>query len=306
MLQRLVIVVLTLVLAIRPGFPESDRGGGRGENGGGRGGGADGGKGDEKGGGQGESNKGGGSKGGGDNGKDGGKRGGRENGDDGRGRGEAARSSARGEAGTSSGPGGFGSGSSRSGAASVGTSNVGSGGGVAGTSGAGSLGVSLSPGAFGGGAASRGYPGAAGGRGTPTAGQSPTGLSSTTGSVLHPVEDGSRGADDSLPPSLRPVFLGEVFVRPERPRAPGMLPVRPGTPAGMVQACRARIGQAGQRYGAVRVEAVSAGPPRLQRNGVRVAPINVRIVYERGGRVQVRQSAAMCHVNVAGRVTAIR
>ena len=299
MFQRLVIVVLTLVLAIGPGFSESDRGGEQSENGGGRGGGAEGGKGDGKGdgkgGGQGESNKGGGSKG--DNGKDGGKRGGRESGDDG---------GARGEAGTSSGPGGFGMGSSRSGAASVGTSSVGSGGGVAGTSGAGSLGVGLSPGAFGGGAASRGYPGAAGGRGAPTAGQSPTGLSSTTGSVLHLVEDGSRGADDSLPPSLRPVFLGEVFVRPERPRAPGVLPVRLGTPAGMVQACRARIGQAGQRYGAVRVEAVSAGPTRLQRNGIRVAPINVRIVYERGGRVQVRQSAAMCHVNVAGRVTAIR
>jgi hypothetical protein len=179
---------------------------------------------------------------------------------------------------------------------------------VASTRGAGSLGIGISPGGYGGVAASRGYSGIGPAKGLSTTalGQTTTGLPITTGSILRFVEDGSRGADYSLPPSLRPVFLGEVLSRPERPRSLGALQGRPGTPVRIVQACRARIGWAGQRYGAVRVDAVSAGPPRLQRNGARVAPIAVRIVYERGGRVQVKQSAAMCHVNMAGHVTAIR
>jgi hypothetical protein len=140
----------------------------------------------------------------------------------------------------------------------------------------------------------------AGGLGGPSLG------ASTTGSLQRSLEEGPRGADESLPRSLTPVFLGAVFSPPERLRSLGALRGRPGTPVSMVQACRARIGRAGQRYGAVRVDAVGAGPTRLRRNGVRVAPIEVRIVYERGGHVEVRQSAAMCHVSADGRVTAIR
>ena len=44
----------------------------------------------------------------------------------------------------------------------------------------------------------------------------------------------------------------------------------------------------------------------FQRNGAQVAPIAVRIVYERGGLRPSQANAAMCHVNMAGHVTAIR
>jgi hypothetical protein len=62
---------------------------------------------------------------------------------------------------------------------------------------------------------------------------------------------------------------------------PRPLPRVAGVPRGAVDACRDTIAAQAVRYGAVRVEAASAGSLRRARNGMTQAPIAARIVYAR-------------------------
>lgn len=109
----------------------------------------------------------------------------------------------------------------------------------------------------------------------------------------------------SLPPILRPSRTGRGNSTLGYPfGSVGPLKMIPGTPAAVVQACRAAIISAAKPLGAVRVRAVSAGALR-QRRGALTAPIQVRIDYAGKGGIEVRQAKVGCRLDKAGRVTAI-
>ncbi|WP_287382148.1 hypothetical protein [Mesorhizobium sp.] len=108
-----------------------------------------------------------------------------------------------------------------------------------------------------------------------------------------------------LPPVLMPSKPGEGDSTNGYPfRSVGSLKAKPGTPAAVVQACRAAIMSAATPLGAVRVHAASAGALR-QRRGALTAPIAVRIDYARQGGIEVRQARVGCRLDAAGRVTAV-
>lgn len=108
----------------------------------------------------------------------------------------------------------------------------------------------------------------------------------------------------SLPSVLRPSRTGKGNSTVGYPFGSlGPLKAIPGTPAAVVQACRAAIMSAATPLGAVRVRAVSAGALR-QRRGALTAPIQVRIDYARKGGIEVRQAKVGCRLT-GGRVTAI-
>ncbi|QND55832.1 hypothetical protein [Mesorhizobium huakuii] len=108
-----------------------------------------------------------------------------------------------------------------------------------------------------------------------------------------------------LPPVLRPSKDGQGDLTRGYPFAPlEGLTAKPGTPAAVVQACRAAITSAAKPLGAVRVRAVSAGVLH-RRGGALTAPIKVRIDYARGGGIEVRQAQVGCRLNKAGRVIAV-
>ena len=55
-------------------------------------------------------------------------------------------------------------------------------------------------------------------------------------------------------------------------------------------------------YGAIRVEAVSAGSPRGVWQGGTNAPIGARIIYAQADQIQVRQARVTCRLDAQGRV----
>ena len=79
---------------------------------------------------------------------------------------------------------------------------------------------------------------------------------------------------------------------------------KPGTPPSIVRACRKAISSAARPFGAVRVSAVSAGPVDQGRDGV-TAPIEVRIIYARQGKIEVRQAQVGCRLDALGGVAAV-
>jgi hypothetical protein len=83
------------------------------------------------------------------------------------------------------------------------------------------------------------------------------------------------------------------------------LGVRPGVPSQTVSACRSSIAAEAAQLGAVRVDAVSAGVPTGLRGGAVGAPIMARVVYARGGKMQVREAQITCRLNAQGRVVAL-
>lgn len=80
---------------------------------------------------------------------------------------------------------------------------------------------------------------------------------------------------------------------------------RPGSPPGVVQACRNAIIRAARPFGVVQVDAVSAGEVRRGARGVQAAPVAVRIIYARQGGHEVRQSRVTCNLNSRGTVIAL-
>jgi len=109
-----------------------------------------------------------------------------------------------------------------------------------------------------------------------------------------------------LPSVLRPPKAGLGDLSRGYPFAPlEALKAKPGTPAAVVQACRAAILSAAKPLGAVRVRAVSAGVLR-RRGGALMAPIQVRIDYAGRGGIEIRQAQVGCRLDAAGRVIAVK
>jgi enoyl-[acyl-carrier-protein] reductase (NADH) len=75
-------------------------------------------------------------------------------------------------------------------------------------------------------------------------------------------------------------------------------------PVAMVTACRNGIVEAAIPHGAVRVDAVSAGSIRTSADG-QIAPLVVRIVYDRQGGYEIREAKVNCALDPAGAVTAV-
>jgi hypothetical protein len=78
-----------------------------------------------------------------------------------------------------------------------------------------------------------------------------------------------------------------------------------GVPPRSVDACRNTIATHVTPYGAIRVEAVSAGQPRGVRQGGTNAPIEARIIYARADQVLVRQARITCRLDAQGHVVAL-
>ncbi|MBL0405599.1 hypothetical protein JKG68_16655 [Microvirga aerilata] len=82
---------------------------------------------------------------------------------------------------------------------------------------------------------------------------------------------------------------------------------RQAAPTGrFVQACRASIAAAALPYGAVQVDAASAGQASRTQDGGLTAPISVRVIYARANARQVRQSRVACQLDATGAVVALR
>jgi len=196
---------------------------------------------------------------------------------------------------------GAGSGSVSAGVSASG--NVGNAGvsasGNVGTSGAG---VSTSVGLGADSSAQNGSAAAPGGQAAATTGSAPTATATATTATTF-----AKAARQSivLPPVLRPSKAGQGGLTVGYPFGPlEALTAKPGTPAAVLQACRAAIMSAAKPLGAVRVRAVSAGALR-QFGGARTAPIKVRIDYARRGGIEVRQAQVGCRLDKAGRVRAV-
>nr|WP_085984083.1 hypothetical protein [Mesorhizobium alhagi] len=204
----------------------------------------------------------------------------------------------------------------RSGASlGVGANLGGAGGATSGTS-SGKSGASLGGGSNSGSASSRGSTGARAGagaalgnstRGAPPGSWSAGASGVGTSNVISPT----AGLRHSivLPPILRPSRAGRgksieraagySMLRPARLRA------KPGTPGAVVRACRQAIVSGAKPFGAVRVQAVSAGLLNRHRRGALTAPIEVRIEYATRSGIEVRQARVKCRLDAAGRVIAV-
>ena len=116
----------------------------------------------------------------------------------------------------------------------------------------------------------------------------------------------------SLPLALVPLQEGSEASSPQSRRQRGVarlgapLVPRIGTPVQIVEACRTSVASAAVPYGAVRVEAASAGRLNPMPDGGVTAPVEVRVVYARAKASQTRQSRVACRLNAAGTVVALR
>jgi hypothetical protein len=109
---------------------------------------------------------------------------------------------------------------------------------------------------------------------------------------LAPADDGSNDAGGSR----SPMRLRTGSLRPP--------PAVVTAPRPIVGACRSALVRAASPYGAVRVEVASTGAPRQSSGGGLSAPMEARIVYERRGRVQIRQARVTCQFDQKGQVIA--
>ena len=75
----------------------------------------------------------------------------------------------------------------------------------------------------------------------------------------------------------------------------------PGTPIGVISACRDAVVAAAQNYGLVSVDATSAGSVRRDRYGMS-APIEMKVIYSRVLGREGRQAHITCHLDPEGRV----
>jgi hypothetical protein len=103
-------------------------------------------------------------------------------------------------------------------------------------------------------------------------------------------------SSDDRKRSDRSADLGSSSLRPLGPASPALRPV--------VRACRTALAEAASRYGATRVDVASTAPPRRSSDGGISAPMEARIVYVRGGRMQVRQAKVTCQFDANGQVVA--
>jgi hypothetical protein len=119
--------------------------------------------------------------------------------------------------------------------------------------------------------------------------------------VLIPDRGRSGTEAERVVPGLGTVRGPERVLR----QLPRPLARVPGVARRSVNSCRETIAAEAKSHGAVRVEAVSAGAPTRARQGITRAPIEARIIYARGGQVQVRQARITCQLNAQGRVISL-
>ena len=100
----------------------------------------------------------------------------------------------------------------------------------------------------------------------------------------------------SLPRSLLP-----VSDRSGR-ETEGALKVVPGTPIAVVRSCRDAVEKAATEFGVVSVQARSAGTLRRLNGGFQLAPVEVRVHYERLGGAEIRQARIKCQLDAGGTV----
>lgn len=106
------------------------------------------------------------------------------------------------------------------------------------------------------------------------------------------------------------VFSGMVRVtraasQVDRDADPPPLTRIPGTPAPVVNACRASVDAIARSLDPVQVDAVSGGLAVRGRDGILRAPLEIQIIYSHGGSQEVRQSRVECHLDRDGRVVAL-
>jgi hypothetical protein len=83
------------------------------------------------------------------------------------------------------------------------------------------------------------------------------------------------------------------------------LRAKPGTSLSVVQSCRNALVPRAVRYGATHVDVASAGRTVRLKGGGISAPVEARILFQRGNHVQVRQARITCRSDQAGRITAM-
>ncbi|KLK91752.1 hypothetical protein AA309_18480 [Microvirga vignae] len=83
------------------------------------------------------------------------------------------------------------------------------------------------------------------------------------------------------------------------------LRAKPGTPLSVVQSCRNALISGALRYGATQVDVASAGRTVRVKGGGFSAPVEARILFQRGNQVQVRQARITCRLDQAGRIAAM-
>ena len=78
-----------------------------------------------------------------------------------------------------------------------------------------------------------------------------------------------------------------------------------GVPVGAVAACRNGIIRGAKPHDPVRIDAVSAGNVQRIKGGGQIAPLVVRIVYDRQGGYEIREAKVNCQLNAKGAVVAL-
>ncbi|MFN3688031.1 hypothetical protein [Salinarimonas sp.] len=114
---------------------------------------------------------------------------------------------------------------------------------------------------------------------------------------------GGRGGPD-LPVQFLP---GRDAARAAAP--PGRLaPLRaaPGVDEPVVRVCWSALAAAAQPFGAIYVEAASAGGARRARNGEIDVPLRARVLYGPPQGNAVRESRVTCRLDAAGRVSGLQ
>jgi hypothetical protein len=83
------------------------------------------------------------------------------------------------------------------------------------------------------------------------------------------------------------------------------LRAKPGTSLSVVQSCRNALVPRAVRYGATHVDVASAGRTVRLKGGGISAPVEARILFQRGNHIQVRQARITCRLDQAGRIIAM-
>ena len=78
-----------------------------------------------------------------------------------------------------------------------------------------------------------------------------------------------------------------------------------GVPTEIVAACREGILRGAEAYDPVKVDVVAAGYVQRLGEGGQVAPLVVRIVYDRQGGYEIREARVSCHVDALGNAIAL-
>jgi hypothetical protein len=130
--------------------------------------------------------------------------------------------------------------------------------------------------------------------------------SGTVASIAPTAPARSSVAGISLPESLWPYehgtsadgwFRSIYLLKPLRTKT--------GTPLSVVQSCRNALVSGASLYGATQVDAAGAGRIARLKDGSLSAPVEARIVFQRGDRVQVRQARITCRLDARGRMLAM-